>query len=133
MLSSTADCTVNIYIHHVLIIWDVLCCLYDIYQVCPYPCVMEGQVSEETLIQNTSQCEDSESVGSRKDSPIGSASRWQQQQHQLQERKLSLKQWESSGPTQKETDQWSHEEAYENYTELYKYCEVNISVSFCNA
>ena len=91
---------------------------------------MGGQASEETLIQNASQCEDSESMESRKDSLVGSASK--QQQHQLQERKLSLKQWDSSGPTQEQTDQWSHEETYENYIELYKYCEVNIILSFCD-
>ena len=82
---------------------------------------MGSQALEETLIQNASQCEAEESVESRKNSLSNSVSR---QQQQLEERKRSLKQWDSSGPTQEETDQWSHEETYENYIELYKYCEV---------
>ena len=83
---------------------------------------MGPQSLEETVIQNASQCED-ESVESRKDSLSSNSSALRQQQ--LQERKKSLKQWDASGPTQEETDQWSHEETYENYIELYKYCEVH--------
>ena len=91
-----------------------------------------GQSAEETLIQNASQCESQdENEESRKSSVVGSATRQQQVQQQLQERKRSLKQWDGSGPTQQETDQWSHEETYENYIELYKYCEVNIR--YCHA
>lgn len=78
---------------------------------------------EETLIQNASHCEEDDRTECRKDSLGSSASR--QQQQDLQERKQSLKQWDSSGPTQEETNQWSHEETYENYVQLYKYCEVN--------
>ena len=85
---------------------------------------MHDQPLEETLIQNASQCEDGNSEESRKDSLVSSASR----QQQLQERKLSLKQWDGSGPTQKETDQWTHEQTYENYIELYKYCEVSYNI-----
>ena len=84
---------------------------------------MGGQPLEETLIQNASQCEGDENEESRKNSLVASASR-----QQLEERKRSLKQWDGSGPTQQETDQWSHEETYENYIELYKYCEVHVIV-----
>jgi len=85
---------------------------------------MGAKTLDETLIQNASQCED-ESVESRKVSVNGSMA---QQQH-LQERKQSLKLLDSSAPTQEETNQWSHEETYENYIELYKYCEVCMSMS----
>ena len=94
---------------------------------------MAGQPSDETLIQDASQCEDHDDTEeSKKNSLVGSTTRQQQLQQQLQDRKRSLKQWDDSGPTQQETDQWSHEETYENYIELYKYCEVNIVVSYCN-
>lgn len=83
---------------------------------------------EETLIQNASHCEEDDSAEGRKDSLSSSTSRLQQQQLDLQERKRSLKQWDTSGPTQEETNQWSHEETYENYVQLYKYCEVNYHV-----
>ena len=88
---------------------------------------MDGQTSEVTLIQNVSHCEEEEKVETRKESLSSSISR-QQQQQQLHERKRSLKQWDSSGPTQEETNQWSHEETYENYIELYKYCEVSFTI-----
>jgi len=80
-----------------------------------------NQTAEQTLIQNVSKCDESDPEA---DTTLSqSVSR----QERLLQQKRSIAPWDNA-PTLDQTSGWTDEQTYEYYVELYKYCEVRMTV-----